>query len=99
MSISATVCRAEGNGFSVSSSPHDRRVGLAEAVDGLLGVADDEEAAALGEGVLHQGEEIPPLDRRGVLELVDEVVEDPLADAEVDVGHDVAREERRPASG
>jgi hypothetical protein len=65
---------------------HDPVVGVPETVDRLLGVADGEEASAEREGVFDERQQVRPLDGRRVLELVDEVVEDPVAEAEVDVG-------------
>ena len=72
-------------GFQI---PHDPVIGVAEAVDRLLGVADEKEAPAFSQGFLDERFEVPPLDGRGVLEFVDQIMIDAVPEPEIDVGHD-----------
>ncbi len=81
------VLGAGREGVACLKAPHDRIVRVPEAVNRLLRVPHYEEAPPLGEGVVDQRQEVAPLDRGGVLELVDKVMEDRLAQPEIDIGH------------
>ena len=61
-------------------------VALAEAVDGLFAVAHHEGGVAGAHTVLQQGDEVLPLQTRGVLEFVNKIVVIAVANALVDEG-------------
>ncbi len=63
------------------------RVGVAETVDALLYIANDEAVVPICQTVAHQRQQVFPLHARRVLKLVDEVVVDIHADALVDKRH------------
>jgi len=86
VSLLRNVWRKEG--VAALGLSHDRVVGVSEAVDRLFGVAHDEEASALRQGVLEKGEKVVPLNEGGVLEFVNQEVIDCLADPEIDVRND-----------
>jgi hypothetical protein len=67
---------------------HDPIICISEAIDRLLGIAHGKETSSLGKGILDEGKEIGPLNGRGVLEFIDQVVVDRLPNPKVDIGHD-----------
>ena len=64
----------------------ERGVGVAEAVDALLGVADYEVVECVGRRLRNEGAQVFPLQGRGVLKFVDEVMVEPRSEPLVDEG-------------
>ena len=82
------VVMGRGKGIFRFESLHDPVIRIPESVDGLLRVTDGKEAPPLGKGVLDEGKEITPLDGRGILEFVNQIVVDRLPYPEIDIRDD-----------
>ena len=74
-------------------------VRVAEAVDALLHVAHDQVVVARAETVGHQRAEVAPLQRTGVLKLVDEIMPDARASLLVNEGDIAAVDDAREQFG
>lgn len=68
---------------------HDPVICIPETIDRLFGVSDGKKASALRKGILDEREEIAPLDGRGILKFVDQIVVDHLPYPEIDVRDDL----------
>ncbi len=68
----------------IHEEPH---LAIAPAIDGLLGIAYQQCAAAGAQRIVDQRQQAGPLQQRGVLELVDEEVPVAFAHPLVDEGH------------
>jgi hypothetical protein len=67
--------------------PHDLVIGVPEALDRLFRVPDEKKTPALAQRFLDERLEGGPLHRGRVLELIDEVMENPVAETDIDVGN------------
>jgi len=66
---------------------HDFVICFPEAINSLLGVANDEQTSTLGKGIIDQWYQILPLNGGGILKLVNQEMVNLATEAKIDVGH------------